>query len=243
MTARDRRVIEFVGRLRCVRRDQIQRALPGDWRFPQAVSKLNRRLARLVAGGHLARFRPEVPSGEGSAQYHYHLPGRRPRQWRHAAGVSEAYAQLASDPRLRLLRWETEPVLAGTGGQRADALAMVEARPGPDALVAYIEVDRSTESKQILDAKLRAYRTHERSGLWPREAWVHLQARPTYPLVVVVTRRRMEDRPGVWVVNEMREAIDRWLSMTGSSGDRAVKTPSYTRPTGPGRPSRPRVGW
>jgi len=187
-----------------------------DWTFPAAVNRLNRRLARLVEAGALARFRPEAARGAGSEQYHYHIPGARPCQWKHVAGVAEVRACLVADGRVKLVCWETEPLLAGMGGQRADALAVIER--GKLALAAYVEVDRGTMTRRAVRAKLDAYRTHERSGLWLREPWVRLQSTPTYPLVWVVTGRKCDEPAGVWVIREAGEGIDRWLSMTTSSG-------------------------
>lgn len=192
LSARDRAVVELVGRFRQLTGGQVADVL-----FADQASKtpLNRTLKRLVDRRYLARLtRPVGGDGGGSAQYVYQLGragwrllGRSGEYWPfravnlHALAVADCFITFTQADRegdCVLLAFEPEPtchVTAGGVQLTPDASVEVGYRDQGIKLSCWLEVDRGTEHRETIKEKCvrywRAYQQWE-SDVFPSVLFV-----------------------------------------------------------------------
>ncbi|HEX3779025.1 MAG TPA: replication-relaxation family protein [Pseudonocardiaceae bacterium] len=192
LSARDRAMVELVGRFRQLTASQLGVAL-----FAGQASKtpLDRTLKRLVERRYLARLaRPVGGDGGGSAQYVYQLGragwrllGTRGKYWPfravnlHALAVADCFTSLAAADRAgecALLRFDPEPachVAVGAVTLTPDAYVEVGYRHRGVKLSVWLEVDRGTEHRETIKEKCvrywRAYQQWE-SEVFPSVVFV-----------------------------------------------------------------------
>lgn len=212
----DRQIIETIGRYRLVCARQLRRLyFPSPVGTETAVARRARhRMARLVKLDLLARLPRRVGGFEpGSAGYVYRLAplglrlaqtkGTRNREWapgpawvRHNLAITESFVRLKElerDGLISLLGFDPEPhcwrTFNGASGQseilKPDAYTILRAH-GYEAHW-FLELDRGTESKNVLRAKCDRYlqffqtgQEQERLGLFPQIRFiVTLSGSPT----------------------------------------------------------------
>lgn len=174
LSARDRAVVELVGRFRQLTAGQVAAEL-----FAGHASKtpLDRTLKRVVERRYLARLaRPVGGDGGGSAQYVYQLGragwrllGKPGEYWPfravnlHALAIADCFASLRAAERTgqcALLSFEPEPnchVTVGGVQLTPDAYAEVGYRERGVRLWAWLEVDRGTEHGATIKEKCVRY--------------------------------------------------------------------------------------
>jgi hypothetical protein len=178
-SARDRAVVELVGRFRQLTAGQLAAAL-----FAEQTSKtpLDRTLKRLIERRYLARLtRPVGGDGGGSAQYVYQLGragwrllGKPGEYWPfravnlHALAVADCFVALTHADRAgdcALLDFEPEPachVTVGATQLTPDACAEVGYRDQGVKLSCWLEVDRGTEHRETIREKcVRCWRAYQ----------------------------------------------------------------------------------
>lgn len=174
LPARDRAVVDLVGRFRQLTAGQIAAVL-----FADQVSKtpLDRCLKRLVERRYLVRLtRPVGGDGGGSAQYVYQLGragwkllGKPGEYWvrravnLHTLAVADCFVALTGAERAgqcMLLAFEPEPgchIEVGSVTLTPDAYVEVGYRERGVKLFVWLEVDRGTEHRETIKEKCVRY--------------------------------------------------------------------------------------
>lgn len=189
LTPRDREVVAMLATVKLATGSQLRRATVADT-SAAAARAARRQLARLVDWRVVARLERRLGGlGRGSDAWTYaldvngqrlirregarrpHLP--RPAMWMHALVGAEAYTLLreairGTDRSLRL--WQGEPAcwreFAGALGEtvrlKPDGFVIVA---GPDYEdVCFLEIDTGSQSRNVIRAKLSAYRRYAATG-------------------------------------------------------------------------------
>lgn len=205
LTPRDRAIILTLDRLRVATTEQVRRVVfhdltPGSAarKAPavlnsltarQIVTKLERQVGGVRAGSRAAVWSLDL-AGQRLASACGPAGGRTRKPWTpslsflaHRLAVSECYVSLVESERTGaadLLDFDAEPLCwrryasaLGTRSLKPDAF--VRLGVGEIERGAFVEIDRSTESRSTLAGKLRAYRQYwetgreqERRGYFPR---------------------------------------------------------------------------
>lgn len=181
LSARDRAVVELVGKFRQMTRGQIRASLFQALASPTPV---DRTLKRLVERGYLARLARLVGGDRGgSAQYVYQLgragwklldrPGAywAPRAVNlHALAVADCFVALKEAEQrgeLEVISFTTELDCHEVVGQvRLTPDAYVELAVGGRKLISWLEVDRGTEHLGVIQEKCERYWKAFTSGQW-----------------------------------------------------------------------------
>lgn len=157
MNARDKAIISDLERFRCLTRDDI-----ADLHFPNvknAINETNKVLLRLRREGII------VVSKE--RRKYLYFPDKSikkdSQKIGHFLAIAEFYRELRKHE--APTRFDVEPKLGGKGF------------PEPDVFMAwkrtafYVEIQNSTFSHTVMQAKLKRYEAYYNSGVWQREPW------------------------------------------------------------------------
>jgi hypothetical protein len=207
VTTKDRELIAILAMLHLATGNQLTRAVwPGA--TPAQSRSARRTLKRLVQWRVLARLeRRQGGLGRGSDSYTYaldvvgqrllrldggsrrpHLP--RPAMWRHALMVAETYVRVRESltgTDRHLTEWQGEPDcwrdFAGAYGDRVvlkpDGFLKITGPRYEDLF--FLEVDTGSQSRNVIRAKILAYRRHASAGV------EQLRHDGVYPQIVFVT--------------------------------------------------------
>lgn len=212
-SARDQVIVETVERFRQITAGQLRRLHFADGSEASRAIRQRRVLARLVRDGMVSRLPRPIGGGDGgSGGYVYQPVGSRARIANpHTIDIAELHTRLREAERggcLRLLDAAPEPYChAHLDGLVLKPDYYVRLQSAAGTFRYFIEIDRGTEWRPQLRAKLRAY--GRAFGSWTE---------PTFPKVVflvpdelrrafiaAITRR--ESRPELFDVTTFAAAV------------------------------------
>lgn len=242
LTSRDLLLLHALPILRCVDRMQVERIASFN-----SITRANTRLLQLVHAGVLNRF--FLPSDRGGVKALYSLsphsaefvgaPGRELRRTRdailaadlfvdHQLAINEVWIEVfrptATAPSFGDPRWKyfTAPLTADFR-LIPDAFFQLEYRSG--RFGHFVEVDRGTESLQVIDQKISSYLHYALSGEYPKQFGLERFR----VLFVLTSPRRLEN-----VRRAVLKHTDRifWFATLSDINREGLFAPVWVRPKG-----------
>jgi len=170
LNARDKAIISDLERFRCLTRDDI-----ADLHFPNVKNAINE------TNKVLLRLRREGIIGVSKERRKYlYFPDKSikkdSQKIGHFLAIAEFYRELRKHE--APTRFDVEPKLGG------------KPFPEPDIFMAwkrtafYIEIQNSTFTHTVMQAKLKRYEAYYNSGVWTKEPWQ--TDKPRFPFVWIV---------------------------------------------------------